>query len=361
MPIQTADIQKAEKTMPFRKTRTDMTDEKLFAEVTAFDQLRSLSLLTPTALQRLTAERGFDFAMALLYDRVVKSPRHQPLVEWMNRTGDVPETPIKPRGRVIVVPALYDPKKPEEPPTGRFAQRVAERLGFETTWLEVPPHRTLAVGSAKVRDAILSSSEPVTLISLSRSSLDVKLALGGLTHEEQQRRVRGWLSITGLMKGSPVVNALYERALLRFATRRSLRRSGLEEAVMLDLMRGPGTPTCQPLSLSPRIPLVHLFAFPRQRHFIEHATNSEERGWMRLLRFLKIDSVGPHEGASVHGDLLDEPGQIAPVWGVPHWICPGWNIDERVARALQYLEQHSNHETDRNGSEQPSVETALQS
>lgn len=347
--------------MPFRKTSTDTTDEQLFAEVAAFDELPCLSPLTPTVLKRLAAERGFDFAMALLYDRVVKSPRHRALVEWMNLTAELPEKRTNSRGHVVIVPALYDPKKPDEAPTGRFAQSVAERLGYKTTWLEVPPHRTLSVGSAKVRDAILSSSEPVTLISLSRSSLDVKLALAGLTHEEQEKGVCGWLSITGLMKGSPVVNALYERSLLRFATRRSLRRSGLEEAVILDLKRGPGTPTSRPLSLSPRIPLVHLVAFPRQRHFVENATNSEERGWMRLLRFLKIDSVGPHEGASVLGDLLDEPGQIAPVWGVPHWICPAWNIDERVARALQYLEQHSLRDSELNGSERPNVETALQS
>lgn len=347
--------------MRFRKTKIDRTDEQLFSEVAAFEQLPSLSLVTPTALKRLTAERGFDFAMALLYDRVGKSPRHRPLLEWMNRTGDVPEKSTGSRGGAVIVPALYDPKKPEEAPTGRFAQRVAERLGFKTTWLEVPPHRTLAVGSAMVRDAILSNDEPVTLISLSRSSLDVKLALAGLSHDEQERTVRGWLSITGLMKGSPVVNGLYGRAILRIGTQRYLRRAGLEEAVLLDLLRGPGTQTSQPLSLSPRIPLVHLVAFPRQRHFVENATNSEERGWMRLLRFLKIDSVGPHEGASVLGDLLDEPGQIAPVWGVPHWICPAWNIDERVARALEYLNQDSARETGCGETEPSSVEAALQS
>jgi len=343
--------------MPFRKTKTDITDERLFAEVSAFERLPCLSLVTPTALKRLTAERGFDFAMALLYDRVNKSPRHRPLVEWMNQSSDVP---VKSCGRAVIVPALYDPKKPEEAPTGRFAQRVAEQLGFETTWLEVPPHRTLAVGSAMVRDAILSNDEPVTLISLSRSSLDVKLALAGLSQDEQERTVRGWLSITGLMKGSPVVNGLYGRALLRIGTQRYLRRAGLEEAVLLDLLRGPGTPTSRPLSLSPRIPLVHLVAFPRQRHFVENATNSEERGWMRLLRFLKINGVGPHEGASVLGDLLDEPGRIAPVWGVPHWICPNWNIDERVARALEYLNQDSAREIGHGEAEQSSVEAALQ-
>jgi hypothetical protein len=59
------------------------------------------------------------------------------------------------------------------------------------------------------------------------------------------------------------------------------------------------------------------------------------------MRAVKLDRYGPHEGAALLSDLLDEPGEVYPVWGVPHWIGPPWNMEDRLKRAIHYIDAHT--------------------
>jgi hypothetical protein len=345
-------------------------------------QARTLEQLSPSRLQELSLTHGVDAAVAVLFDRLRRAPHNQRLIHWMeapagslNKTADSaaqgcgngstsslatpaekPEStwprsdenigvgciaPAVSRSRVVVVPPLYDERFPEYPSSGRFVVESAAREGFATHWLPVPSIRTVADGSRQVREYLEQQPEPVILVSLSRSTLDVKQALAEMPADVQRRSLRAWLTITSTFKGTPLINQLCARPLRRWLFLSFIRRQKWGEQAFLDLLHGPSQPTWPRAALAEGILAVHVSAFPLQRHLRPACTNRAERWWLGLTQKLRLDRFGPHEGAALLSDLLDEPGEVYPVWGVPHWICPPWRMDSLLPKLLHYIDRYA--------------------
>lgn len=319
-------------------TAAAISEADVLARAAAWPRAAELEQLTVSQLRELALAEGVDSAVAVLYDRIRKSPRHRPFIEAMENPHPPAWTRPRIPSTVVVVPPLYSEDHMDYPSSGMFVIRLAERLGFPTHWLPVPSMRTLAHGSGMVRDYLRRQSQPVILVSLSRSSSDVKMALAELSAEEQRRTIRAWLSVTGMLKGSPFINCLQDRWLTWTGFKLALWWQKIELQVFLDLLYGPGTPLWAPAQLADGVPAYHLQAFPLLRHYPPAITNKGERIWFRMARRLKVDRYGPHESAVALSDVLDEPGQVYPVWGVPHWIGPPWNIDQLLTRALQHID-----------------------
>lgn len=314
----------------------DLSDAEILTAAAAYVRAPRLEQVTPTILREIALDRGIDFATSVLYDRVRRSQRHQPLIRWME-SSEACSVSGEALPQVLIVPALYDPNQLDDAPSGRFIIELAATVGLQAHWLELPPSRTISHASQKVAESVAALSGPVIIVSLSRSSADVKHALAALSLDDRRQRVAGWLSVTGVLKGTPLINELLDGPVSSSLMRGSLRRNGIPETVFEDLVRGPGSLCWAPLAVEAELPIVHLAAFPRRRHLEAMARSKHERRWLWLVRRFKLDRYGPHEGAALLGDLLNEPGEIMPVWGVPHWLCPEWNLDRLIPRALCYL------------------------
>jgi hypothetical protein len=319
---------------------TSLSEAALLRRAQDWPRCRRLEQLTPTILRDHALRDGVDAAVALLYDRVRRAPRNQRLIEWMESRSPLPAAPST-RSTVVVVPPLYDEQHMDYASSGRFVTEAAAKLGFDSHWLPVPSLRSLADGSRQVRDYLRQQREPVILVSLSRSSADVKQALAQLTDDEQRRSIRAWLSLTGIPKGSPLINAVCAGPWRKRFFFNLLRRRKQDPQMFLDLLHGPGTPLWPPTRLAPGLLAVHVSAFPLRRHFAPAVSNNGEKWWLRLIKGMKLDRYGPHEGAGLLSDLLNEPGEIYPVWGVPHWIGAPWGMETLLPRALDYLDRHS--------------------
>lgn len=266
--------------------------------------------LTKDALARISQDRGVDFATALFYDRVRRSPEHGAFLAALEAL--TPDIEVLPRlsGKVLVAPGLFHDRAAETGGDGALVRRIASGFGLATGVIPVPGDGSLATNAAVIRRAL--DAEPdgsVILVSLSKGGADVRVALaeGGPT----LRKVRAWLQICGLVRGTPLLDAFvhappWERALLRglLAPRRIPAR------LIRDMAHAPQTLAALPAATPAGVLVINLLACPLACHLSR--TLRARHAWMAPL--------GPNDGYSLLRDAILEPGLVLPVWGADHFL-----------------------------------------
>jgi hypothetical protein len=157
------------------------------------------------------------------------------------------------------------------------------------------------------------SDREIVLISLSKSSAEIRLALE--QSPDSFGRVRAWLSFSGMMNGNPLVDWLHERALRRWAVSLILQWRGQRYATALEMRRSAKIdwPT-----LPSGMRLVQVVGVPR-RSDLAHP-------WATKA-FDRLAPLGPTDGGGlILGDLCSAPGDVYPVWGADHYLSPSWDL-----------------------------------
>src|SRR4051812_26404883 len=105
----------------------DRDEYDLLDRAADWPQYPCRSDLTAEVLRQVAAAHGYDFAVAVLYDRLRRSPEHGPFIRRVDRgTDDNAETLP---GVLAIVPGAFYRERPDTGADGRRLVAVAERLG----------------------------------------------------------------------------------------------------------------------------------------------------------------------------------------------------------------------------------------
>ena len=172
---------------------------------------------------------------------------------------------------------------------------VKENARILCDWLAVQPDR------------------PVILASLSKGGPEIKVALAEPDADTAFRNVVAWISLCGILDGTPMADWLLSKSpgavrgpsLLPAAR----QEHGLPPRAALPFRR-PAGPSAAPAIAHPidqrrRLPPARAPDPPLSRSCHERLT-----------------PLGPNDGALVLGDVCALPGLIYPVWGADHYLQP---------------------------------------
>jgi hypothetical protein len=281
--------------------------------------------LTAEALQALAGSEGMDFATALLYDRLRRSAEHGPFIAHLET---LPETDGPIAGAedvtVAVAPGGFYRERPETGADGRFLLEQATRLGCRTNVLPLESFGTLDGNARIIAGWLRDRAGPIVLVSLSKSGAEVRLALAAPDAPLDFAHVTAWVNLSGIVRGTPMVDWLLRRPLRCLAIRLLFRLRGYSYPTLAQMRRGPHGLLDGPFSIPPHISVVHLYGFPLRRHLSRPLARRGHR---------RIAPLGPNDGgANLLADLLGMPGVIYPVWGADHYLRPAWDLDGLVRR-----------------------------
>jgi hypothetical protein len=266
--------------------------------------------LTREVLARIAGERGIDFATALLYDRVRRSPEHGPFIAGIERLE--PDLDRLPRlsGKVLVVPAGFYQEYPELGGDGRLACRIAGEFGLESRVLPLESRGSVRDNAAVIRREMAAEREgPAIVISLSKGSADFRLALaeGG----PEFRTVRAWVQICGVVRGSPLVDMKLGGGMWHQAVARgSMACLGVRFGVLRELAHGPGSLLAAPVEVPTGVEVISVVGFPLTSHLTGRTRARHQR----------LAHLGPNDGTTLLRDAVLEPGLVYPVWGGDHYF-----------------------------------------
>jgi hypothetical protein len=275
-------------------------------------------------IAKVARNQGLEFATALLYDRVLRSPENGAFFRRVNASNRavVGEPPL-----IGIIPGAFYLEHKNTGADGSHLATILKSLNCRVDLVPVESFGSLAKNAAIIADWLSRhAQERVALISLSKGSADLKIALGLPNAAELFRNVDAWVSLSGLPQGTPLVAWLRRRFLRRLGVSLLLRLRGQRYSVVEELRQESGGPLTTWPSVSPHLRVIHILSFPLRRH-LAHP-------WAARA-FDRVAPLGPSDGGGfLLADAANLLGTVFPVWGADHYLQPAWDGTALLRRIL---------------------------
>jgi hypothetical protein len=309
----------------------DHQDVELLGRAQRWRPEVTLCSLSVAKLAQISKVNGLDFATAVLYDRIVRTSANAEFARCVRETiaSNAREVDL-----VGIVPGAFYQRYKHTGADGKRVVEIARKLGLTVELLPLKSFGGLKENAEAIVKWLHSRrSKTVALVSLSKGSSDVKQALTRPDAAVCFENVRAWVSFSGIVQGTPLVDWLQSRSLRYFFIRLLLRLGGQRPSTLKELRWGDGAALSTWPALPRTLRVVHIYGLPLERHLCHPWAF---RGYERLR------NLGPNDGGGVLlGDLAQLPGITFPVWGADHYLSPAWDISSSLERVVLAALQRS--------------------
>ena len=246
-----------------------------------------------------------------LYDRIRASPVHGPFIDAVDASPRTPRR-IAPNTVVAIAPAALYKEYRRSGADGRRVREAAHGLGLRVEIIPLEPMGTLAKNAGILLRWLRECPfENIVLVSLSKGGSDIKKAMAAAEEHDAFGNVSVWISVGGLLEGTPLVPWLLSRERFPTAFRMLNRIHGVDFRFLEEVDRRPGGPLDFPFEPPAHLRIIHVLGFA----LLEHATN-----WLARMLYRRLAPLGPNDGFMLLDDSLRWPGRIYPVWGADHYF-----------------------------------------
>ncbi len=302
--------------------------------------------LSNAVLQTLTERFSPDLATLYLLDRLYRDERnggfqrafHEQLARIRAQGGPLPLPGEYRRYLLVFVPGYA---YAEQRGTGAdFARqrRLFEEAGLDTVLIEtdglgdVEPNGDVV---ARELQRLARQDRPIVLISVSKGSAEAALALGRGPATEAACAVAAWVSIGGILRGSPYADWASQWPR-NWAAGIAFAWQGLKPRVIRNLTTEKRRPAFERLAFAPHTLLLQYIGAPLSGHIGKNV-----RG-----RYNVIKRLGPNDGLTLLLDEVIAGGAVVTDIGLDHYYRDP-EIDLRtLALAIVVMEELRRRESE---------------
>lgn len=259
---------------------------------------------------------GIEFATALLHARILRAPAN---AEFLRAARAARQTTRLDADLIGIVPGAFHREHRDTGADGARLLAIVRESRCEAEVIPVASFGTLDENARTIHGWLAAHrGRRVAIVSLSKGGTDVKRALALPGADAAFSHVAAWVSLSGIVQGTPLIAWLRARPLRWWSVRMLLWWRGHPRQTLEDLRHGPGTPLAAWPALPAHMSVVHVCGFPLRRH-LAHPWAS--RAYERLA------PLGPNDGGGILlADTLALPGIVCPVWGADHYLAPRWDV-----------------------------------
>ena len=177
---------------------------------------------------------------------------------------------------------------------------------------------------------ILNKNHPkIILVSASKGGLESSIALGKYANHSNIKNLKHWISVGGILQGSPLADA-YQSGYKYWFAKFMLWWKKKDPDFLKDISYKLRKETFKDLAFSDHIQRIHFVGIPE-------STAIGERIKKRYLSMVK--NYGPNDGLTPIAEELTEGGIVIPEIGLDHYFQHS-NIDQKtLALALMAISQ----------------------
>lgn len=272
-------------------------------------------------LKRLSDRVSPDFATIEFVRRLYENPGHRRFQDEYNarfheftdpEISPSPPAPEAYRSYFLAFVPGYAYRM--EPGTGAdFAaqRRLMRRYGFETTLIETDELGSVEENAAHIAgtlERLAADHERIIVISTSKGGPEVALALGAFVPPDTLKRVRAWISIGGLLRGSPIADR-WNRWPRSWVARFALPRAGYDPSVVRNLSTEVRRAAFDRLCFPSHLLTVQYVGVPLSGDVSPSARS----------RYEAMRPRGPNDGLTLLVDELIPCGNVVVDLGLDHF------------------------------------------
>jgi hypothetical protein len=280
------------------------------------EERRTLASLTPAYLAEVARTRGMEFATAIFHEAALRVPANAGFFASIEK-ADTRGTELP--DLIAVVPGAFHREHPGTGADGGRVLAIAREIGCPAAVIPVPGFGRLEDNARIIANWMAARRERrITVVTLSKGGPDMKRALALPDAAHAFAHVQLWVSLSGIVQGTPLVAWLRARPLRWWSVRMALWLRRHPAGTLNDLTQEAGAP----LATWPRLPdhlrIVHICGVPLRQH-LSHPSAP--------IAYDRLAPLGPNDGGGVLlGSLSNVPGIVCPVWGADHYLQPSWNV-----------------------------------
>lgn len=243
----------------------------------------------------------------------ISQDRYQSTIEQLKR-GEA-ENLIKPvKSYLIVFIPGFDYK--DDPSKGAdFARqrKLFSEYGIQNLLIETNDWGTADENSifiAKELSQLTKKHDSILIVSASKGGLDVAIALGKHINPLDTKSIKGWISIGGILRGSPIAD-WYLSGFRKWFAWFKLRLKGRSLNVVRDISYIRRSNDFLSISFPSSMRIFHVVGLP-----LTHAINKKIKSRYQVL----LERFGPNDGLTTPCDQISETGTIVTELGLDHFF-----------------------------------------
>lgn len=212
---------------------------------------------------------------------------------------------------IVFVPGYAYKRDPTTGADFALQRRVMGQAGFETLLVESDEIGTIEENASIIAHELSrleKSHDKIILVSTSKAGAEVALAIGKLTTSEQLTHVKAWISIGGLLRGSPIADQAWKWPK-SWLTRIVFFFKGLNLDVVKDLRTKKRREIFAQLKFPEHILLIQYVGAPLSGHIGEHVEG----------RYKDLRKHGPNDGLTLVADEVIEGAIVITDVGLDHY------------------------------------------
>lgn len=263
-----------------------------------------------------------DVATLLLLETLSARPdtralrqRYEAQLAYIRRVGVERARPdFPPDLLVLFVPGWFYVANGAQTNSDYHVQRsLMERWGLPQRLVAIDQNGTVEDNARTVAQAIREESvqHRLFVVSASKSGAEVALALGRELKPAETESVAGWLSIVGVLRGSPLADRFLEPDLCWLAELK-LGIDGFDLEGMKSMQTSRGRSAFQGLQFPPHIRMFSYVAVPLSGSISERGAGG----------YARMRELGPNDGLTLLADELIPEATPLLVPGVDHFLDP---------------------------------------
>ncbi|EMJ97994.1 MULTISPECIES: hypothetical protein [unclassified Leptospira] len=329
------DMKKVSCDTPAYRVKNLCEDEKAYLDWAskAYPELNSLDTLTEENLLKVSEEtEDIDKGAAIFYHRIINDSRNKRFLEYLDKkekefSGKRPDFSSR-KIVLVMVPGMFYADNPSVGADGASIRKMVATVGIRSDLIPIGQVSDVRENARIICEYLEVSNpeETVIIASPSKGSSDFRMAIERCGNEPYFKKVKGWYSIGGILKGSRMIEGILNDFWVKLEVRSYFFFKGYDWDGFLSIRKGQDAPLDRDWKLPPGVKMINLVGVPLFRHVTERA-----RPYYNFLM-----NYGPNDGIILLSDSIHPGGLVYPSFRNDHYFTRPMPT-ERILAMIEFL------------------------
>lgn len=275
--------------------------------------------LSQENLRKLSRETSTDFATLYFVRRIMQQndnriaqARFETILTSLTE-NDYFKKNVNKNTLFVFVPGLGYKTEKEIGADFGTQRKILQELGIPNTIIEVEEFGRTLRNSEIVAESLKNLSRTyssIIVVSASKSSAEVAIALGKYLKPEETHNIKAWISLCGVLRGTPY-SAPFQSGILRAMVDLYLSFKGASTGVVADMTPQYMAEIYKTLKFPANIKMIQFVPVPLSGQVSARSMG----GYMEMRR------EGPNDGRTMLADQIIEGGRVVFSFGSDHYFA----------------------------------------